>query len=388
MGNELKDIRISLISLVGKAANKTTFICKSADFDSGPIRSEELSNFHIAKTDEEKRLVYGIVYPVGKEDTQGDFAIAAEVEKACHNFMIALDSTEKLDTGHNLQIAKGVNIVENYIVQKSNPLFPEDEGAWAIVVKVNNDEIWNAVKDGTYTGFSMWGEATRITPEAGTIEKEDEGMLKKLTTIIKNILNMDTIEKRIKLAKDFNAMLQSQDIRDNIWLLRDSFDAIYNDASITDKKAALLTNIDQFKARVESVDIAKEVITQIMDGTEISVEKAGKVLSDANLAKLQTAIDNINLILAAATVAKTKNTDMDEKTKTAVDAAVTAAVEVAKTEAKTELDTKVAELNTKIETLEKENKDLKEAKPGSGQDPDPAGSVEKSDAGINFISGL
>ena len=58
--------------------------------------------------DEEKRLVYGIVYEPDAVDSQGDFAKADEIEKACHQFMI--DSQEvgpkHFETSEQLKIVE------------------------------------------------------------------------------------------------------------------------------------------------------------------------------------------------------------------------------------------------------------------------------------------
>jgi len=382
MANELKNIRISLISLVGKAANKTTFIYKSSD------GGAELRRFDIIKKDDEKRLVYGIVYPAGKVDAQNDFATPEEVEKAAHNFMQSLESTEKIDTGHNLQIAKGVKIVESYVVKKGDEMYLNDEGAWAIVVKVDNDEIWGQITDGTFTGFSMWGEAERIAEE---VSKEEMSMMKNIFSVLKKVFNssgspiktfeddnfnVKEMENKIQIAKDFNAMIAAQDVREYIWTLRDSFDQIYNDAAVVDKKTAILANIDQFKAKIESVDIAKGILAEIMKDGEIDIEKAGKVLSEANLAKLQAAIDNINSILENSKIQK-----MDEKIQKQIDDAV----ESAKVELQKANDAKITELNGEIDKLKKENEDLKTKSPGSGQGVADPAKVEKEDDGINFL---
>lgn len=58
--NELTNIDIHIISLVDKGANKKNIIWKSKSGDAG--NHTYTRNFTTQKTDEEKKIVYGIVY--------------------------------------------------------------------------------------------------------------------------------------------------------------------------------------------------------------------------------------------------------------------------------------------------------------------------------------
>lgn len=376
--NELRNIKPTLISLVGKAANKTTVIYKSAEQDN----TKQLRVFEIIQKDDEKKLVYGIVYSPDVEDTQGDFATAAEIEKAAHTFMQTLDSTAKVDTGHNLQIAKGVNIVQSYIVNKGDEMYPDNPGAWAIVVKVDNDEVWSQVKDGSLTGFSMYGVAERIVNDE-EVTKEDISIIKKAVNLFKSLLNNNSMDDKIKLVKDFNSSVGSREVQDYIWTLGDVIRECMNDENITDKNAAVTENIDQFKAKVESIMAMKSMVAEIMKGDEVDVEKAGKVLSEANLTKLNAAITAINDII---TNSKTKTENkVDPNIQKQIDDAVKAAVDIAKGELETAHTAKITELTQTIETQKAEIEELKKETPGSQQQTTEKTTVEKSDGEISYL---
>lgn len=384
--NELRNIRPSLISLVGKAANKTTVIYKSSPTADAP----QLRTFEIISKDAEKRLVYGLVYSPNDEDTQGDFATAEEIEKAAHSFMQTLETTAKVDTQHNLQPAPGVHIVQSYIVNKGDEMYPDREGSWAIVVKVDNDEVWGQVKDGTLTGFSMFGTAERITETEdstdGNLTKEEtslmKGLFKTLNKIFKNKsgdnTNMKKTTDRQQVIKDFNAMINAQDVRDYIWMLSDSFNQIYNDETIADKKAAIMTNIDQFRAKVDSVLAGQE----IMKSSEAMRQEA-EGMSDIDFAKIEAGFEAYKQIIE---ISKLKtNKPVDEKIQKQIDDAVAAAVEATKAEIKKESDAKITELTGTIETLTKENEELKKETPGSQQEPtDPVSKADTS-GDINYL---
>lgn len=54
----------------------------------------------------------------------------------------------------------GITFFESYILNKDRGIVPKEfadlpDGTWMLSAKVNNDEVWNMVTDGTLTGFSI-----------------------------------------------------------------------------------------------------------------------------------------------------------------------------------------------------------------------------------------
>lgn len=107
----------------------------------------------------ERRLVYGEVLVPDVEDSQGDVVSPEEIEKAAHeylrNFRLVGDTHETLAPAE---------VVESYIAPVD--FTPEGgdlirKGSWVMVVKIHSDEMWEEVKKGEYTGFSIGGEAYR-----------------------------------------------------------------------------------------------------------------------------------------------------------------------------------------------------------------------------------
>lgn len=120
--------------------------------------------FNIIKRDEEKRLVYGIVYEPEAKDTDGEEASAEEIEKACHAFMIdyATYKGSHLDMMHEEALSlKDAVIVECFIQPVDMTLGQQliYKGSWMLVTKIYNDEIWQGIKDGIINGYSMGGTA-------------------------------------------------------------------------------------------------------------------------------------------------------------------------------------------------------------------------------------
>lgn len=120
--------------------------------------------FKIIKRDDEKRLVYGIVYEPETKDTDNEEASAEEIEKACHEFMIdyAKVKGSHLDMMHEDALSlKDAVIVECFIQPIDMTLGQQliYKGSWMLVTKIYNDELWEGIKDGIINGYSMGGTA-------------------------------------------------------------------------------------------------------------------------------------------------------------------------------------------------------------------------------------
>jgi len=135
------------------------------DEKSGVVVEKSLTKYiKIAKKDHKKRLVYGIVYEPNKVDAHGDFTTASEIEKAAHLFMTALMKSKR--SGLNFMHKQGLTtsdavIVESYIQQNNGQLgnTPVLKGAWVMVAKIINEQLWKMVDSNKINGFSMEGRA-------------------------------------------------------------------------------------------------------------------------------------------------------------------------------------------------------------------------------------
>ena len=114
---------------------------------------------HIVKANEEKKLVYGIVLEPETTDLQMDVIGKSEIETAAHEF---LKSFRVVGDNHNA-IAKA-SVVESYIAPTDGEMNgkPYTAGSWIMAVKVDDDQMWEALKGGDYTGFSIGGSAERV----------------------------------------------------------------------------------------------------------------------------------------------------------------------------------------------------------------------------------
>lgn len=117
--------------------------------------------------DEEKRLVFGVLmradFPIYRNHPQlGEFYIVytpETIRKMAEKYM-ADDRQNNVDTMHDGEDRKGINIVQYFIKDTARGIDPEGfddiaDGSLFAEYHVENDAVWNRIKDGTYRGFSI-----------------------------------------------------------------------------------------------------------------------------------------------------------------------------------------------------------------------------------------
>lgn len=239
----LSNVDVNFISLVGKGANKKSIIYKH-DSDKQPDFTKTIQ---IISKDDEKRLVYGVVYSPDEVDAHGDTMTAVEIEKAAHKFL-AKGITSNIDQDHDEQAGRG-QVVESYIISKDDVRFPDQPaGSWAVVIKITDADAWEKVKKGDITGISMQGEAY-----VEELEKAD------LLNVLKKTLdNFVSSFARSKVDKSFNERIQSENLRPAVNALADELYSILwneNDEYTTedDRMAAMQLSANQFSAHLNTL---------------------------------------------------------------------------------------------------------------------------------------
>ena len=115
-------------------------------------------NSAILKQDEEQQLITGVVMEPDTVDTQGDVVSKEEIQKAAYKFLV---KSRTIGLQHK---KKGpVDVVESFIVPEDMTMGGQEvkKGSWLMTVKVTDDKVWQNVKDGKYTGFSIGGYAAK-----------------------------------------------------------------------------------------------------------------------------------------------------------------------------------------------------------------------------------
>lgn len=143
------------IALVTEPAIQETFIQLSKQ-DNTQIQ---------LKIDEEKRMVSGPALipdqPIYRNQGGRQFYIKYSkdtIAKMALNFFKAHRNTEG-NVEHAVPV-NGITYFESYLLNKERGIVPKEfknlpDGTWILTAKVENDDVWDLVKSGELTGFSI-----------------------------------------------------------------------------------------------------------------------------------------------------------------------------------------------------------------------------------------
>ena len=145
---------VNIISLVEFPAVERNFI--------------QLSKEVKLSLNEEKRELLGVAlipdFPIYRRNEQGEYYITFNAESIRK---IAIDFYKKLnvnmaDVEHSHDMENGITYFQSLIIDKGQGICPTafkdlPDGTWIVGCKIDNDEVWNAVKSGEVKGFSIDG---------------------------------------------------------------------------------------------------------------------------------------------------------------------------------------------------------------------------------------
>ena len=123
----------------------------------------------VFKVVEDQRLVYGwaCVSTVNAQislDHSGEYIKPEEIVKASTNFMLDARVAKEMHSGPQVgEIVHSLPITKE--IASSLGLSTDKEG-WVICIKVQDDKVWEQVKTGKLSAFSIGGRALRETLNA------------------------------------------------------------------------------------------------------------------------------------------------------------------------------------------------------------------------------
>ena len=178
---------IDAISLVESPAIEENFVALSKQ------------EIHLKTIDEEKRIIIGLALIPDLEiyRRQGEYEYNIifskdTVRKASELYMKRLKVHNS--TLEHKEKTDGVFTIESWIVEdpkndKTNIYgLNANVGSWAVVQKVENDEVWNDIKLGKYKGFSIEGifsEKEEKKKELSKILTEEEELIEKIKQLLR-----------------------------------------------------------------------------------------------------------------------------------------------------------------------------------------------------------
>ena len=181
------------ISLVDFPAVETSFLCFNA----------EPEKFNFKVTDDEKHIVTGIalrcnvpIYRVAPDGTEYYVLFTKETVEHIMQKFAKDNNAFNISVQHELDV-KDCYVVESYLINKERGIVPQEfsdieDGSWVVSVKIENPKVWEYIKEGNCSGFSI--EILAI-PEAlkAAIKKDKEDYNKeidKLKSVLNEFLNI------------------------------------------------------------------------------------------------------------------------------------------------------------------------------------------------------
>jgi hypothetical protein len=190
ISDESEELTIDAISLVTSPAIEQDFV----------FMGKEKNNLTLAKVDEEKRILVSPALIPNKQifrydaNTDSNYYVyfSKDTVRQASELYLKHNNHHKATYQHEDRVS-GVLTVESWIKEgdmDKSKLYGFDlpDGTWFVKMKIENDEIWNKIKDGELKGLSIEGYFVNKF-EKMQKQPTDEEILSALNEIIQNQTN-------------------------------------------------------------------------------------------------------------------------------------------------------------------------------------------------------
>ena len=145
--------------------------------------------------DDEKRIIIGLALVPDKliyrrnGDHEYNIKFSKETVKKAGQLYLKKLNNNNATLEHKTEV-DGVSVVESWIVE--NPKMDKSaiynlnaaEGSWAVIMSIENDKVWQEIKDGTYLGISVEGYFS--DEQKLSAQSEEDKLIEKIKSIITN----------------------------------------------------------------------------------------------------------------------------------------------------------------------------------------------------------
>lgn len=110
---------------------------------------------------EEEQYVLGVVLEPEVEDSQGDIYSADEIRKSAYTFM---ENFGDMGLQHDGIVNEKIKILETYIAPTDFVIEGQliQKGTWMLGARIVDTTLWQDIKKGALTGWSIGGSAVRV----------------------------------------------------------------------------------------------------------------------------------------------------------------------------------------------------------------------------------
>jgi len=192
IADESPELTIDAISLVTSPAIEENFV----------FFGKEKNNLTFAKIDEEKRMLVSPALIPNKQifrhdpNTNTDYYVYFSKETVAEAASLYLEhNNHHKATYQHEEDVSGILTVESWIKEgdmDKSKLYSYDlpDGTWFVKMKINNDEMWNKIKEGELKGLSIEGFfVDKMEKMSETPKPTNEEILTALNEIIKSVKN-------------------------------------------------------------------------------------------------------------------------------------------------------------------------------------------------------
>ena len=281
---------IYAVSLVEDEAVESGFIALS--------KQKQPMDFKIHN--EEKRMLYGVAlradFPIYRRYGEDEFYLtfdANAIERLVNKFMS--NYGQKSFTIDHMEPAEGIVITESWLVKdtendKSNALGLENvsEGSWIIGCKINNDEIWQSIKEGRWHGFSIesWIDMEEIE-EFKKINKEN----KKIDMAVKKSKFDEMMDKIKSIISDAVTEADGENMEVQEEIVDEAADAVEEvvNKDETGTTEEVVEAAEEDKTPTE--EIVNDVVDTVQEETQTTEEAADNLQEVVD--QLQAEVDSL-----------------------------------------------------------------------------------------------
>mgnify|MGYP003656721787 CR=1 FL=1 len=197
IADDSQELAIDAISLVSSPAIEQDFV----------FFGKEKNNLTFAKVDEEKRMLISPALIPNKQifrydpNTDSDYYVyfSPETVRKASELYLKHNNHHKATHEHSERVS-GVLTVESWIKegdQDKSKMYGFDlpNGTWFVKMKIENDELWQKIKDGELKGLSIEGYFTNKFEQM----QKKEPTTEEVRTALKELLSKKKTEK-VELA--------------------------------------------------------------------------------------------------------------------------------------------------------------------------------------------
>ena len=231
IADDSQELAIDAISLVTSPAIEQDFV----------YFGKEKNNLTFAKVDEEKRMLVSPALIPNKQifrhdpNTDSDYYVyfSPDTVRKASELYLKHNNHHKATYQHQDRVS-GVLTVESWIKEgdsDKSKLYGYDlpNGTWFVKMKIENDELWNKIKDGELKGLSIEGYFTNKFEQM----QKKEPTTEEVKTALKELLSKKKVEKvEFRNKKTLDKFLsEAKKITSELDTVKDEFSKLGDEAS-------------------------------------------------------------------------------------------------------------------------------------------------------------